>query len=65
MGITIFSIADLLNGIGNLICTHDLTVLTKTEETTHYSESFGYDGKMFSTHVSIVLMKVIVPTEDG
>jgi hypothetical protein len=49
--VTIFKIATLLIGLGSsMICTHDLIVLTKTKETTHYYGSFGYGGKMLSTH---------------
>jgi hypothetical protein len=61
----IFKIVNLLIGLGNLmICTHGLTILTKTKERTYYCESFGYGGKTLSTHVSIVLTKVSVPAED-
>jgi hypothetical protein len=61
-----FMIDDLLIGLGSLmIYTHDITILTKTKEMIRYCESFGYGGKMISTHVSIILMKVSVPAEDG
>jgi hypothetical protein len=62
----IFKIVNFLIGLDSLmICTHDLTVLTKIKETTHYDELFRYGGKTLSTHVSIVLMKVSVPAEDA
>jgi hypothetical protein len=62
----IFKIVNFLDGLGSLmICTHDLSILTKTKETIHFCESFAYGGKMLSTHVSIVQTKVSVPTEDG
>jgi hypothetical protein len=42
----IFKIVNLLIGLGSLmICTHDLTVLTKIKEMTRYWESFGYGAK--------------------
>jgi hypothetical protein len=64
--ITIFKIAVLLIWLDSLmICTHGLTILTKTKEMTRYCESFGYGGKTLSTHISIILMQVSVPTEDG
>jgi hypothetical protein len=60
MRITIFKIANLLIGLGILmICTHDLTVLTKTKEMTCYCESFRYGGKTLSTHVSIDLTELV------
>jgi hypothetical protein len=66
MRITIFKIVVLLDGLGSLmICTHDLIILIKTKEAIRYCELFGYGGKMLSTHVSIILMRVSVPTEDG
>jgi hypothetical protein len=62
----IFKIINLLIGLGSLmICTLDLTVFSKTKVTTHYCKSFGYGGKTLSTHVSIILMKVSIPAEDG
>jgi hypothetical protein len=62
----IFKIVVLLDGLANLmICTHDLIVLTKIKEMTRYCESFNYGGKTLSTHVSIILTKVILPAEDG
>jgi hypothetical protein len=42
-----------------MICTHDITILTKTKETTIYYESFGYGGKKLSTHVSINLTELV------
>jgi hypothetical protein len=43
--IMIFKIDNLLIGLGSLmICTHDLTIFTKTKETIHYCELFGYSG---------------------
>jgi hypothetical protein len=44
--------------------THDLTVLTKTKETTRYCELFKYYGKTLSTHVSIILTKISVLVEN-
>jgi hypothetical protein len=65
MRIMIFKIAILVIQLGSLmICTHDLIILTKTKETIHYCKSFGYGGKMLSTHVSIALMRVTVPAKD-
>jgi hypothetical protein len=50
--VMIFKFVHLLNGLGNLmICTHDLTILTKTKETTHYCESFGLRWQNRSQHV--------------
>jgi hypothetical protein len=47
--IMIFKVVLLLNGLSSLmICTHELTVLTKTKETTHYCESFGYSAATLS-----------------
>jgi hypothetical protein len=64
--ITIFKITILLSQLGSLvICTHDLTILTKIKEMTHYCESFGYGGKTLSIHVSTILTNVSVPAEDG
>jgi hypothetical protein len=48
-----------------MICTHDLIVLTKTNERTSYCESFRYGGKMLSIIVSIISTQVNVPAEDG
>jgi hypothetical protein len=48
-----------------MIYTYDLIVLTKTKEMTRYYESVGYGGKTLSTHVSIILTQVSVPTENG
>jgi hypothetical protein len=63
---TTFKIVNLFIGLGSLmICTHDLTVLTKTKEMTRYCESFGLRWQRFSTNVSTVLMKVTVPAKDG
>jgi hypothetical protein len=62
----IFKIAVLFIGLGSwMTCTHDLTVLTKTKETTRYCESFRYGGRNALTNVSNVLTHVSVPTEDG
>jgi hypothetical protein len=56
----IFKIVNLLIGLGSLmICTHNLTVLTKLKETTRYCESFGYCGKTLSTHISINLTELV------
>jgi hypothetical protein len=66
MRIMIFKVAILLSRVGSLmICTHDLTILTKTKEMTHYCESFGYGGSNALTSISNDLMHVSVPTEDG
>jgi hypothetical protein len=47
--IKIFKTILLLNGLSSLmICTHDLTVLTKTKGTACYCESFGYGGATLS-----------------
>jgi hypothetical protein len=43
----------------------DLIIITKTKKTIRYCESFGYGGKTLSIHISIVLMQVSVPKEDG
>jgi hypothetical protein len=60
MRIMIFKIADLLIGLGSLmICTHDLTVLTKTKETICYCELFRYSGKTLSTIISTVLTELV------
>jgi hypothetical protein len=60
MRITIFKIVNLLIGLDSLmICTHDLTILTTTKETTRYCESFIYGGKIISTHVSIDLTELV------
>jgi uncharacterized protein (UPF0335 family) len=40
-------------------CVHDPTVLTKIKEMTCYCKSFGYDGKMLSTIISIVLTELV------
>jgi hypothetical protein len=46
MRVMIFNIVKFFIGLGSLmICTHDLTVLTKTKEMTRYCESFRYGGK--------------------
>jgi hypothetical protein len=56
----IFKILNLVIGLGSLmICTHNLTVLTKTKETTHYCDSFGYGVKTLSTHISIDLTELV------
>jgi hypothetical protein len=63
--IVIFKIVILLDGLGSLmICTHALIVLTKTKETIHYCESFGYGGRNTLTNVSNDLTHVSVPAED-
>jgi hypothetical protein len=60
MRIMISTIVNFLIGLGTLIiCTHDLTVLTKTKETIHYCESFGYGGSTLSTNVSNVLTEIV------
>jgi hypothetical protein len=65
MRITTFKIAALLNGLVSLmICTHNLTILTKTKEIIRYCELFGYGAKMLSTYVSIILTHVSVLAED-
>jgi hypothetical protein len=39
----------LLNGLNSLmICTHDLTILTKIKEMSCYYELFGYSGTTLS-----------------
>jgi hypothetical protein len=59
--IMIFKIAVLFIELGILMtCTHDLTVLTKTKEMTHYCESFRYAGKNALTNVSNDLTHVSV-----
>jgi hypothetical protein len=66
MRIMIFKVAILLIGLGSLmICTHNLTILTKIKEMIRYCKSTGYGGKRLSTHISIVLMKVNEPAKDG
>jgi hypothetical protein len=68
--IMIFKVSILLDGLSSLmICTYDLTVLTKTEEMIHYYESFGYGGKgvLNKTKQTIRYRSngVSVPAEDG
>jgi hypothetical protein len=48
-----------------MICTHDLTVLTKIKETTRYCESFEYGGRNALINISNDLMHISVPTEEG
>jgi hypothetical protein len=56
----IFKIVNLVIGLSRLmICTHDLTIITKIKETIHYCELFGYGAKMLSTHVSIDLTELV------
>jgi hypothetical protein len=62
----IFKIATLLSRLGSLmICTQDLTVLTKTKETTHYYKSFGYGGKDALNKRFYRSNGVSVPAEEG
>jgi hypothetical protein len=42
-----------------MICTHGLTVLTKTKETICYCRMFRYGGKTISTIISIVLTELV------
>jgi hypothetical protein len=42
----------------------DLIILTKTKETIHNYESFGYGGQNALNTVTINLMYVSVPTEE-
>jgi hypothetical protein len=66
MRIMIFMISILLDGLGSLmICTHYLIILTKTKEAILYCESFRYGGKTLSTHISIILAQVSIPTKNG
>jgi hypothetical protein len=59
-------ISILLDGLGSLmICTHYLIILTKTKEAILYCESFRYGGKTLSTHISIILVQVSIPTKNG
>jgi hypothetical protein len=64
--IRIFKIAILFIGLDSLMtCTHDLTVLTKTKEMTHYCGSFGYSGKDALDKCLYRSNGVSVPAEDG
>jgi hypothetical protein len=61
----LFKIVNLLIRLGSLmICTHDLTVLTKTKETIRYCESFRYGGRNTLTNISNDLTHLSVPAED-
>jgi hypothetical protein len=61
----IFMIVNLLNGLGSLmICTHDLIVITKTKEMTHYCESFGLRWQNALDNHFYRSNGVSVPTED-
>jgi hypothetical protein len=61
----IFKVAILLSRIGSfMICTHDLTVLTKKKRI-RYCESFRYGGKNALTDISNDLTHVSVPAEEG
>jgi hypothetical protein len=61
-----FKIAILFIGLGSLIiCTHDLTIITKIKKIIHYCESFGYGGKSALTNVSNNLSHVSILAEDG
>jgi hypothetical protein len=65
MRITIFKIANLLIGLGSLmICTHNLTVLTKTKEMTYHCGNFGYGGKGALDKRFYHSNRVSVPVED-
>jgi hypothetical protein len=47
----IFKIVILLNQLGNLmICTHDLTVLTKQKKMARYCGSHAFGGNTLITH---------------
>jgi hypothetical protein len=60
MRIMIFKIATLLSQLGSLmICTHDLTILTKTKEMIRYCESYVFGGKTLSAIISIILMELV------
>jgi hypothetical protein len=64
--IMIFNIVILFIGLGSLMtCTHDLTVVTKTKETTRYCESFGYGGKSALDKHFYRSNGVSVPTKEG
>jgi hypothetical protein len=63
----IFKIFFLFIGLGSLmICAHDLIVLNKTKEIilTKMNHSDAV-AKLLLTHVSIVLIQVSVPVENG
>jgi hypothetical protein len=60
-----FKITDLLIGFGSLmICTHDLTIFTKTKGMAHYCRSFGYGGKGILNKRFYHSKGVSVPAED-
>jgi hypothetical protein len=64
--IRIFKIVILFIGLGSfMMCTHDLTILTKTEERTRYCRSFGYGGKGALDKHFYRSNIVNVPVEDG
>jgi hypothetical protein len=66
MRITTFKIANLLIGLGSLmICTHDVTTLTKRKEMTRYCKSFRYGGKCALGKRFYRSNGVSVPTENG
>jgi hypothetical protein len=66
VNITIFKIAILFIGLGNLMtCTHDLIVLTKIKEMTRYCGSNALGGKSALINASNDLTHVSVPVEDG
>jgi hypothetical protein len=47
-----------------MICTHDLTILTKIKETIRYCKSFRYGGITLSNNVANDLTHVSLPAED-
>jgi Mn2+/Fe2+ NRAMP family transporter len=64
--ITIFKIANLLDGLGSLIiCTYNLTILTKRKKQPAIADRTRSVVKSLSTHVSIDLAKVSVQAEHG
>jgi hypothetical protein len=42
-----------------MICTHDLTILTKTKEMIRYCGSYVFGGKTLSAIISIILMELV------
>jgi hypothetical protein len=48
-----------------MICTHDLTILTKIKEMTRYCKSFEYGGKIALISISNDLTYVSALAEDG
>jgi hypothetical protein len=48
-----------------MICTHDLTVLTKTKETTRYCKSHVFSGKIALKTRIYHSNEVSVPADEG